>query len=1147
MLCRFAALPGAVVLTFAAAFAGVSTAEDKPQPIEIAQADLGRPVEFAKDVLPILQRNCLACHNATEAESDLVLESPETILKGGSEGPAAVAGDGEKSLVLKLAAHRITPAMPPKDNKVGAKPLTPEELGVLKKWIDEGAKADAAGAVAGPIQWQPLPPGEHPIYAVAISPDGNYAACSRANQIFIYHVPSGQEVGRLTDPELLKSGLYKNPGVAHLDLVQSLAFDPTGQLLASGGYRTVKLWRRPSNPQKLELSGAGEVTAVAISSDGKLAATGDKSGAIKLWELASGKNTATLSGHSGEVRGLAFSADAKQLVSGSADKTIRAWDVGAAKELASAPTLAEVNDVALVLGGTQVATAEQDNTIRLWPVPGTAKAEEKPAEEEKKDGDSNAENSDAEAKDEPPKPLKELKGHGGPVTSLAVIDAEGKNLLSGSQDGSVRHWNVENGGQVRQMNQGSPVSSVAVSADGKRFASAGGGNVAKLYNAENGQDLAQLKGDYRRYEQVALLGRQVELSKTRVKNRQEDLKEAEDRKKKEEENEKKAGEALTKAAEEMKKKEEESKKPIADKEAADKELAEAMPVAKKTAEEKTAAETVAKQAGEDQTKANEAKNAADKVANDANAAQQKAQQEKTNKENELKQSQDKVKAADEALKKAKEALDKDAQNQGLIDAHKAAEKALADAQAEEKTRQDALAAAVKLLEEADKAKKDADDKQAAAAKVAEEAGNKKKQADEALAAANKAAQEADQKLKTAENKVKQVKGPFDKATGELASATNAHEAAMRSVAAAKDSVQKAGEAIPVAQKFIDEAQQRQKQLEATLAEAQKSVGESEKPLHGVAFSPDGWRLAVAGEDGLVHIYGAETGAAVDVYEGHGAPVALVAYAPGGTLLATSTSGKSIVWNTAADWRLERTIGGPDKPGELVDRVLALDFSPDGKLLATGSGEPSRTGQLKLWNPADGTLVREIPDAHSDTIFCVEFSPEGDLIATCAADRFAKVFEVASGKFVRAFEGHTHHVLGVSWERTGRVLATGGADQQVKLWDPRTGDQKRSNIKDLGKEVTSLNYAGYGNQFLVSTGNGIVRLYNSDGNQVRNFGGVPGDFVYNTAASDDGKIIAAGGQDGVLRLWNADNGQTLRNIDPPKPAAADAGEQTAAAK
>ena len=93
----------------------------------------------------------------------------------------------------------------------------------------------------------------NPIYAVAITPDGQYTACGRANQIFIYHVPTGRLVCRLTDPELMRAGIYQKPGAADMDLVQSLAMSPDGSMLASGGYRTIKLWSRPRNVRPFTL------------------------------------------------------------------------------------------------------------------------------------------------------------------------------------------------------------------------------------------------------------------------------------------------------------------------------------------------------------------------------------------------------------------------------------------------------------------------------------------------------------------------------------------------------------------------------------------------------------------------------------------------------------------------------------------------------------------------------------------------------------------------------------------------------------------------------------------------------------------------------------------------------------------------------
>ena len=74
------------------------------EPIKIAAVQQAGKVNFEKQVLPVLRKKCLACHNSSDAESDLILETPEAILKGGSLGPAVVPGKSAESLLLKVAS-----------------------------------------------------------------------------------------------------------------------------------------------------------------------------------------------------------------------------------------------------------------------------------------------------------------------------------------------------------------------------------------------------------------------------------------------------------------------------------------------------------------------------------------------------------------------------------------------------------------------------------------------------------------------------------------------------------------------------------------------------------------------------------------------------------------------------------------------------------------------------------------------------------------------------------------------------------------------------------------------------------------------------------------------------------------------------------
>lgn len=988
-------------------------AADKPTPIQIAEIKHDGPVDFEKEILPVLRRNCLACHSATEAQSDLVLETPAAILKGGGSGPAVVAGKGAESLLLKVAAHQEEPVMPPVDNDVKAKNLTPEELGLIKLWIDEGAKGEVLSST-GPLVWQPLPAGVNPIYAVAVTDDGQFAAASRANQIFLYHLPSKRELGRLTDPSLLEKGIYTKPGVADLDLIQSLAFSPDGQTLASGGFRTVKLWKRPAAGKKLDLAGLETPSrSLAVSADGKLAAIGEENGKIKVFDVANGQITKRLEGHTGPVLGLAISADGTKLVSGSADKTFRIWNLADSQQIASVETPAPVNAIALVAEEKQVATGGEDNIIRLWETP-----TEQPAEA--------------------PKPVKELTGHGGPVTSLAIVP--GNKLLSGSKDSTLRVWDVAAGSAVQTMNHGGPVEAVAVRPDGKRYASVSSNNIAKLWNGENQQQVAEMKGDFRTSLKLAEMTRAVNLAKRQLEFAKNDLAEAQKRKTAEEENDKKSKESVTTTEKEFQAKTEAAKQPTADKMAADKALEEATAAKAKADEAKTAAETAQKAA------------------------------------------------------------------------------------------QDALTAAQTARDEANKG--DNANAKAAAEKTFQEAEAAKKQADEAKAAADKAAQDAQNAFNQADQKVKQLQPAYQKAVDELAAAERAFKAAQRSVERAAESVKKATDAIPGFEQIVKSFEDAAKAREAELQAAQQAAPMSEKPIKACAFSPSGAMLATVGDDQQLHTWDSETGSAIEVLPSAGAPLIAVAFTADDAAILAAANNTASVWELPTEWKLARTIGNVDDPSQLADRVTALHFSADGKTLATGGGEPSRSGELKLWDVESGALKLAVKEPHSDTINCVQFSPDGQQIASAAADRFIKLFNTADGKFIRSFEGHTHHVLSVTWRADGRMLVSSGADNVIKVWDARTGDQSRT-IQGYDKEVTSVRFVGEGDIVVAASGDRKVRFVNAtNGGNVRDYGGMV-DFVYAAATSADGKTVVAGGQDSVLRVWN-DQGQPIATFEAPKP-------------
>ena len=143
--------------------------------LEIAEVKRDKPVDFQEEILPILRTNCLACHNRTRSKGEVIMETPDDIRKGNEGGSFVEAGNAEDSFLFQIAAHSEDPIMPPAKNKVDAKNLTPGELGLLKLWIDQGAKGTLRARL--PVTWQQYQRPNPPIYASAIDNAGRIRSC----------------------------------------------------------------------------------------------------------------------------------------------------------------------------------------------------------------------------------------------------------------------------------------------------------------------------------------------------------------------------------------------------------------------------------------------------------------------------------------------------------------------------------------------------------------------------------------------------------------------------------------------------------------------------------------------------------------------------------------------------------------------------------------------------------------------------------------------------------------------------------------------------------------------------------------------------------------------------------------------------------
>jgi WD40 repeat protein len=1088
---------------------GLEAQDAKQGPIAIEVPKRDKPVDFRADLLPFLKTNCIACHHAKDPEGSLVLESPKSILKGGDSGPAVVPGKSGESLLLKVASHSAKPVMPPRKNKVGAGTLTPQQLGLIKLWIDQGAKESLLAEIEAP-RWQPVTGNWHPIYAVGLDADGQFAACGRAGHLFLYHVPTGRLIDQPSDPKLKELVPPGTAGLADRDAVLSLAFSPDGSRLATGGYRSIRLWKKvqPETKSKIELP--ADAKAIAMSRDGAKLAYAGAGNVVKVVDLKTGKPVAELKGHADAVTSIKFAGEL--ILTGSADKTARAWKADGA-EAGKLTTPAAVAAVEAI--DKQIATAGGDGVIRVWAdLAATA-------------------------------PAKEIKAA---ATELRAVTG---GLLSAGADGKLTLWNVETGKSVREANHGAPITGVAVTPDGRRWLTVGG-PTATVWNADDGKKIADLKTDgpaAKRDRQAAAL---LAFAAAEVTFRQAAVKAQEDIKKKEEAEVTVATTAVAPSEKNVKDKEDALAKARADREAADKAVSQAELDAEAAKERlELAINALAITDPEMALKQAEADNAAviqyldgtaknPKMAVDAKIRAEAAgrmlafgRAAIAHAKNKPAESPDAaVKAAAEAkirAEGAKKAVDEAKKKLESVTAEadkKAAEEALKKAEAE-------LAAATQAAQSTEAARVAAVE----AAKKAADAGAQTKvaldAATKAMADARTNAEAAIKAAETARTAALPKKDTTKKAEDAAAGAVDIAKANLDS---AKGRVEKAKEAVVAVDKAIVDANAKleaqkaeQAKLDADRKAAAEALVKAKLNVRSGAFSSDGAFVVLGGEDGKVYAFGTERGAEAGVTPAHEKAVVAV----GGAGVSVAADGTMRVAALLPSWKLETVIEPSESSKPPIDRVLALAFSPDGAILASGGGMPSRDGELLLWNAADGSLLREIAGAHSDTVFDLAFTTDGALLASAAADKFARVFDAKTGKLVRSFEGHTNHVLGVAWNRTGRTLATSGADEVIKVWSLESGQQIRT-IQGFTKQATSLRYVGYDASFAVAAGGVPVRLVTEAGNVARNFDSA-GAFMYDLSLSSDGSTIAAGGLDGILRLWTVADGKSIGTFAPPTAA------------
>jgi len=326
-------------------------------------------------------------------------------------------------------------------------------------------------------------------------------------------------------------------------------------------------------------------------------------------------------------------------------------------------------------------------------------------------------------------------------------------------------------------------------------------------------------------------------------------------------------------------------------------------------------------------------------------------------------------------------------------------------------------------------------------------------------------------------------------------------------------------------------------------------------LFGVVFSPDASRLVATAMDGRMYIWDLSTRRRIASRAGHTNEIAAFSFSPDGKRLATGSRDRTIrLWDTTT-WQELRTIRGHGS------WVTALDWSPDGKYLVSGGRDGAvkiwdvsiksipvlpkekvgsyyatafspadellalgRTSDLyiKVWNLSTGEELLRL-DGPGETTLCAVFSNDAKLVAAGGMDRLVKIWEMATGNLVSTIRG-SESFYGINFSPDGTLLVTGDKDGEVKLWEVSTG-QELANFSSSNSYFRAV-FSPDGKMLATAGRDGVVTLWEIASKTVtRKFAG-HSDRVRTIAFSADGRIMATGAKDNTVRLWEVATGKEV---------------------
>jgi serine/threonine protein kinase len=277
------------------------------------------------------------------------------------------------------------------------------------------------------------------------------------------------------------------------------------------------------------------------------------------------------------------------------------------------------------------------------------------------------------------------------------------------------------------------------------------------------------------------------------------------------------------------------------------------------------------------------------------------------------------------------------------------------------------------------------------------------------------------------------------------------------------------------------------------------------PVSGLAYSGDGRWIVTAGDDATLKVWDAtyhKLIRAIELDDGKATSLSVT----GSRAITGHANGRVVIWD------LERG----NKIAEVQRNeanVWAAVFTGDGSHIAAASHD----WKIALWDLARPGMPLQVFDGHTNAVQALAYASRDALLASGGADQTVRLWDLKTLSLKRTYAGHRDFVTSVAFSPSGRIIASGALDGRIRLWTTLSSRRLRSLNGHKGR-IGSIDFAPTGNLVASASDDGTVRLWDlRRGRTVRVLTGHPSGAT-KVAFSPDGQHLATAAANGVVHLW-----------------------------